>query len=54
MLELEYGYTCGQEMPTARRPDPDEMILINYGYARSNWNIATISNPSAKLSREEL
>ncbi|MEM1598852.1 MAG: hypothetical protein QXI07_10120, partial [Pyrobaculum sp.] len=32
------------------RPDPDEMILINYGYARSNWNIATISNPSAKLS----
>ncbi|MEM1903257.1 MAG: hypothetical protein QXW44_06210 [Pyrobaculum sp.] len=36
------------------RPDPDEMIRINYGYARSNWNIVTITNPSAKLSREKL
>jgi subtilisin family serine protease len=32
------------------RPDPDEMVLVNYGFGLSNWNLATMSNPTGKLS----
>ena len=31
-------------------PDPDEMVLVNYGYGWSNWNLATMSRPTFKLS----
>ncbi|MGC8988008.1 S8 family serine peptidase [Infirmifilum sp.] len=30
-------------------PDPDETILVNYGYGWSNWNLATMSYPTGKL-----
>jgi hypothetical protein len=30
-------------------PDPDETVLINYGYNYANWNLATMSLPLEKL-----
>jgi hypothetical protein len=30
-------------------PDPDEMVLVNYGYNWANWNLATMSYPIVKL-----
>lgn len=32
------------------KPDPDEMILVNYGYNYYSWNLATIQLPALKLS----
>ncbi|AFA40078.1 putative protease [Pyrobaculum oguniense TE7] len=32
------------------RPDPDEMVLVNYGYNYYGWNLATIANPTARLA----
>jgi hypothetical protein len=31
------------------RPDPDEMMLVNYGYNWANWNLATMATPTFKL-----
>jgi subtilisin family serine protease len=31
------------------RPDPDEMMLVNYGYNWANWNLATMATPTIKL-----
>jgi len=31
------------------RPDPDEMMLVNYGYNWVNWNLATKAAPTIKL-----
>jgi len=31
------------------RPDPDEMMLVNYGYNWANWNLATMAAPTMKL-----
>ncbi|MEM0464171.1 S8 family serine peptidase [Pyrobaculum sp.] len=32
------------------KPDPDEMVLINYGYNYYGWNLATIAYPTGKLA----
>lgn len=31
------------------RPDPDEMMLVNYGANWANWNLATMAAPTFKL-----
>jgi len=30
-------------------PDPDEMVLVNYGYNWANWNLATMAFPTVRL-----